>query len=110
MIHRINGFFFFGSANIVAETLENVGASTRGHILDVSQVPFIDSSGAHALSGFVTKARQKHIRVALAGASAHLRHELARYKIGTDDVMFASSVEKAMKALNGGPKSAKPGS
>jgi SulP family sulfate permease len=110
MIHRINGFFFFGSANVVAETLENVGASAKAHVLDVSQVPFIDASGAHALSGFVSKARQKHIQVALAGASAHLRHELARYQIGTKDVVFAGSVEKALKALNDGPKMAKSGS
>jgi SulP family sulfate permease len=107
MIHRINGFFFFGSANIVAETLEHVGTSARGHVLDVAQVPFIDSSGAHALLGFVTKARQQGVAVAIAGASNHLKDEMARYKITGKEVLFASSVEKAVASLNGGPKSAK---
>jgi SulP family sulfate permease len=110
MIHRINGFFFFGSANVVAETLENVGASAKAHVLDVSQVPFIDASGAHALSGFVSKARQRHIQVVLAGASHHLKEELSRYRITAKEVVFAGSVEKALAALNDGPKMAKSGS
>jgi SulP family sulfate permease len=108
MVHRINGFFFFGSAHVVAETLENIGSDVRGHIIDVSQVPFIDASGAHALLGFVTKARQKGISVILAGASAHLKNELSRYGIDAKNVAFAPSAERAMKELNGSPKSAAP--
>lgn len=106
MIHRINGFFFFGSANVVAETLENVGGNARGHIIDVSQVPFIDASGAHALLGFVTKARQRGVVVALAGASNHLREELARYGIAGKDVLFSDSTELALAQIESGPKSA----
>jgi anti-anti-sigma regulatory factor len=72
----------------------------------VSQVPFIDATGAHALLGFVTKARQKGVSVILAGASAHLKDELSRYGIDAKNVTFAPSAERAMKGLNGGPKSA----
>ena len=55
IIHRISGAFFFGAASAVAATLERINEVPKAFILDFTQVPFVDSSAAHALHGFLKK-------------------------------------------------------
>jgi sulfate permease, SulP family len=102
IIHRISGAFFFGAASAVAATLERINEVPRAFILDFTQVPFVDSSAAHALHGFLKKVASQGAPVYLTGASAHVRRELIRNGIKKPDVRYGQSVESCIAAIKQG--------
>ena len=55
MVYRINGPFFFGAANEVSAVLDRIGQYPREFVLDLSGVPFADTSAAHSLKSFAEK-------------------------------------------------------
>ena len=62
---RIDGPFFFGSAQRLNTVLDRIGAEPKIFILRMGQVPLIDGSGAHALQEFIAKCRQRGTKVIL---------------------------------------------
>ncbi len=102
IIHRISGAFFFGAASAVAATLERINEVPKAYILDFSQVPFVDSSAAHALHGFLKKVASQGAPVYLTGASLHVRRELVRNGIKKPDVHYGQSVEGCIAAIKQG--------
>jgi SulP family sulfate permease len=102
IIHRISGAFFFGAASAVAATLERINEVPKAFILDFAQVPFVDSSAAHALHGFLKKVAKQGIPVYLTGASLHVRRELIRYGIKKPDVRYGQSIESCIAAIKQG--------
>ena len=69
-VFRISGALFFGATAGVSTILDRIGQHPRVFILDFSAVPLIDSTGAHALHGFVHKAaalRHAHLLQRRAG-------------------------------------------
>jgi SulP family sulfate permease len=55
MIYRISGAFFFASTARISQVLERIGELPRVFVLDFSEVPFIDSTAAHALASFANR-------------------------------------------------------
>ena len=45
-------------------------------IIDLSAVPFLDSTGAHVLEGLARKAHRRHVRFTVAGANPEVPHGL----------------------------------
>ena len=102
IIHRISGAFFFGAASAVAATLERINEVPKAFILDFTQVPFVDSSAAHALHGFLKKAASQGAPVYLTGASLHVRRELVRNGIKKPDVRYGQSIESCIAVIKQG--------
>ena len=102
IIHRISGAFFFGAASAVTATLERINEVPKAFILDFTQVPFVDSSAAHALHGFLKKAASQGAPVYLTGASLHVRRELVRNGIRKSDVRYGQSIESCITAIKQG--------
>jgi sulfate permease, SulP family len=102
IIHRISGAFFFGAASAVSATLERINEVPKAFILDFAQVPFVDSSAAHALLGFLKKVAKQGAPVYLTGASLHVRRELIRNGIKKPDVRYGQSVESCIAAIRQG--------
>jgi sulfate permease, SulP family len=102
IIHRISGAFFFGAASAVSATLERINEVPKAFILDFAQVPFVDSSGANALQGFLKKAIKQGAPVYLTGASVHVRRELIGYGIKKPQVHYGKSVESCLAAIKNG--------
>ena len=102
IIHRISGAFFFGAASSVSATLERINEVPKAFILDFAAVPFVDSSGAHALQGFLAKAARHGTPVYLTGASLHVRRELIANGIKKPMVRYGQSVEACIAAIKNG--------
>jgi SulP family sulfate permease len=102
IIHRISGAFFFGAASAVSATLDRINEVPRAFILDFSAVPFVDSSAAHALQGFIRKSNRQHVPVYLTGASLHVRRELISNGIKKPQVRYGHSVESCLAAIHAG--------
>ncbi len=102
IIHRISGAFFFGAASIVSAALERINEAPKAFILDFAQVPFVDSSAAHSLQGFLKKAAKQGTPVYLTGASLHVRRELIASGIKKPDVFYRQSIESCIAAIKQG--------
>jgi SulP family sulfate permease len=95
MVYRIRGPFFFGAASEVAAVLDRMGQFPKVFILDLSAVPFADSTAAHALLSFVKKARKSGTAVYLAGASVGVRHVLFQHGLKPPLGHYSADVETA---------------
>ena len=96
VVYTLTGPFFFGAAAEVAEVLDRIGQTPRMFVLDMSGVPFVDSTAAQSLAGFVRKATRNGTRIVLSGASAGVRRVLDQHEIGEPDVTFTATVADAM--------------
>ena len=102
IIHRISGAFFFGAASAVLTTLERINEVPKAYILDFTQVPFVDSSAAHGLRGFLQKVGKQGAPVYVTGTTPALRRELTRSGIKEPDVRFGKTVEASIAAIKSG--------
>jgi SulP family sulfate permease len=98
MVYRINGPLFFGASGTIATTLERIGLFPKTVILDLSTVPFADSSAASSLRAFVARARHNGAAVYVAGAMPLVRQILARQGLDVPAAHYAPTVAEARLA------------
>ena len=98
VVHRIAGAFFFGASSTVAAVLDRINVTPKAFVLDLAAVPFIDSSGAHSLKGFIGKQRRKGAVVYLAAASPRIRGELKRHGVKPPLALYQPTVEASIAA------------
>lgn len=79
--------------------LDNIGERPRGFVLDLSRVPFIDETAAHALISFFHKAKKRGVRVAVAGIQPHVLHTIVHSGLPRHLVLLAPDFDTAMKRL-----------
>lgn len=70
-VFRFRGPFFFGVVSRLVDTIEGVEGKPRAYILDMTDVPMIDSSGAAALGGVIEHCRKRNIDMLIAGLKGH---------------------------------------
>lgn len=97
LVLGLTGAYFFGSAPIIESVLDRVDARPRHLVVDLSEVPLLDPSGALSLAGFVTRATRQGIDVTITGASRQERQALRAVSL-PDTVAFAQDVEAAVAA------------
>ncbi len=105
-IYRLSGAFFFGAAGAIASLFDRIGDTHEALILDFSSVPFIDSSGAHAIEGLVGKARRRGIEIYFTGTSAAVRRDLIVHGMKPPHVHYKATVILAHAAATGEEKDA----
>src|SRR5262249_8114386 len=81
-VYDINGPFFFGAAEKFKDALAQISRRPRALILDMENVPVIDSTGLRPLTGVVNQARKEGIRVLLADLPATTRYRIAASALG----------------------------
>ncbi|MGW9328853.1 SulP family inorganic anion transporter [Bosea sp. NPDC055594] len=81
--YRISGPLFFGASMSVATVLDRTGPFPARIVLDLSDVPFADSSAAVALRAMIDKAIRHDAKVEILGATAPVRRVLGHE--GIDD-------------------------
>ena len=96
VVYRISGAFFFGAAASIGTVLERIGDAHRNLIIDLSAVPFVDSTGAKTIEGLAHKAARRGVGVYLTGASAGVRRELAAQGVRPPMVRRAPSIDRAL--------------
>lgn len=91
LIYKLSGAFFFGAAHLFAQVSEQLKPHHRAVIFDLSEVPFIDSSGAHMLIQLMTKARKWQVKFWIVGARTLVKHNLQQSGLTGDGVVFAEN-------------------
>ncbi|MBK5934538.1 SulP family sulfate permease [Rhodovulum imhoffii] len=97
IVLRLTGAYFFGSAPVIESVLDRISAQPRRLILDMADVPLLDITGAHSLSGFIRKALDRNMRVTLVGCRAQHRKLLEAADLPAD-AGFAQSVAEARES------------
>jgi SulP family sulfate permease len=77
-VFRFTGPMFFGVASEMLEGLRRLGQRPRAVILRMEGVPYVDSTGAHALETFVRQAKASGTEVWLCGLRRQPLEFLAR--------------------------------
>lgn len=72
-VYDINGPFFFGAAESFKDALRQVHWKPRALILDMGDVPVIDSTGLRALAEVIRQCRAEGILVLLCNLDARVR-------------------------------------
>ena len=68
-VYRISGAFFFGAASTVSAVMERIADQHKAFIVDLSGVPFLDSSGANAMEALARRAHKRGVILILAGGN-----------------------------------------
>lgn len=97
VVYRISGAFFFGAAASVGAVLERISDSHKALVIDLSAVPFLDSTAAKTLEGLARKAERHGVRVSLTGTTRPLRKELFLHGLKPPLVRYEPSLEKAVE-------------
>lgn len=96
VIYRISGAFFFGAASGIGSVLDQISDHHRVLIIDLSAVPFIDSTATHTIEGLVDKAARKGRKVYLTGASKVVLRDLRAHHLQPPKVEIFASVDEAL--------------
>lgn len=104
-IYEIDGPIFFGSADQLDEIDRIVSRKPKVRILRFRNVPFIDSTGLHALEAFHRKCRQGKIRLLVTGLHVQPLNEMVKSDlydlIGADNVFGSTrdAIERARQLI-----------
>ncbi len=97
-IYDIKGPFFFGAAEKFRDQVNHVADRPRVLVLGMRDVPAIDSTGLHALTQLVRRARADGTRVILAGVHAQPMMAIGRSRLLDElgEENLVGSVEEAL--------------
>ena len=96
--YRLSGAFFFGAAATVGSVLDRIAARPRAFVVDLSEVPFLDSTGARSLGLLGQKMARRGGQLFLAGANPEVRAMLAAQHVGEPSVRFHADLAAAQAA------------
>lgn len=104
VVYRLRGAYFFGSAATLARILDRIAETPRVLIVDFSQVPFIDTSGAYSITVLARKLGRRGGRLVVAGAQPDVARIL-RVQAGKHlKLDFHNSVASAVAVVDPAPK------
>ena len=98
-VFRFTGPMFFGVASEMLEALRRAGQWPRAIILRMEQVPFVDTTGAHALETFVRQARGSGTEIWMCGLQRQPLQFLMRMEPRYAGARRASTWQAALKKL-----------
>lgn len=99
VVYRITGALFFGATASIGSVLDQIQDSHRALIVDFSEVPFLDSTGANMIEGLAHKTHKRGVALWLTGTRRDMRRELLAQGLRRPLVRYASSVSAAMAAI-----------
>ncbi|AOO82417.1 SulP family inorganic anion transporter [Bosea vaviloviae] len=89
--YKISGPLFFGASTQVITVLDRIGSYPERIVLDLSGVPFADSSAAVALKAVIDKAKHHGAIVEISGATLAVRRVLLHEGIREPLVAFRNA-------------------
>ena len=103
LVYRITGAFFFGAASTVDMILERIGGHQKTFVVDLSGVPFLDSTAANSMSGLAAGARKHGVRLFITGASVPVRQMLLAHGVREPAVHYRTSIADAVAEAHDAP-------
>lgn len=100
VVYTLRGPYFFGAAAQIGGVLEKIAESPRAFVLDMTEVPLIDSSGAHSFQLLAGRARRRGGQLFLVGLSPDLRRQLESQGIGEPEVRYLPDVAAVDRLLD----------
>ncbi|MFD1911435.1 SulP family inorganic anion transporter [Halodurantibacterium flavum] len=102
-VYRIRGPFFFGAAATAGSVLDRIAARPRVFIVDFSEVPMLDSSGARAIRMLARRMSRPGQTLYLTAVAPGIRHLLEGHGAGEEGVHleFRDSVDVALAEARG---------
>ena len=97
LVYRISGVFFFGAAASIGSVLDRIAETRSDVIVDLSAVPFIDSTAAETIKGLAQKAQRRGLIFTLTGTTHEMRVELFMQGIKPPLAHYETTIEKALK-------------
>lgn len=95
VVYRIRGAFFFGAAASIGAVLDRISDTATALILDLTAVPFIDSTAAAVIDSLGHKMRKRGIPLILIGTTHELRQELLSHELKPPLVRYEPNLERA---------------
>jgi sulfate permease, SulP family len=105
VVYHLEGPYFFGAAAQLGGVLDRIAEAPRALVLDMSMVPFIDSSGARGFHTLAARARPRGGQLYLVGLADPLRRQLETQGIRGPDVQFLPDVAAVDRLLDSGTES-----
>ncbi|MGV6875058.1 SulP family inorganic anion transporter [Pseudochelatococcus sp. B33] len=96
VVSRISGAFFFGAAASVASTLDQIARQPKAYVIDFSAVPFLDSTAAATIEGFVRKGHARGALISISGARPGVRRTLLLHGVRHPLVHFKANARDAV--------------
>ena len=96
VIYRISGALFFGATASIGSVLDRIQDTHKALIVDFSEVPFLDSTGANMIEGLAHKAHRRDVTLWLTGASRDIRRAFITHGLRKPLVRYAANVEDAI--------------
>ena len=100
VVYRLSGAFFFGTASTIGAVLDRIADERKAFVIDVTAVPFIDSTAANVIAGIGRKAGRHGIRVFVTGATPAVRHALLQAGAGRPHVRYLPRIEDAVRVAH----------
>ena len=75
-------------------------SSHRALVVDLSVVPFLDSTAANMLEGLARKAARRNVRLVLTGTTHDVRQELFAHGLKPPLARYERSIDVALRKLH----------
>jgi len=96
IVYRISGVFFFGASASIGAVLERIGGNARILVIDFTQVPFLDATGANVIESLAIKARKLGIKLIISGASRVVKRDMITHGLRKAGLIFAKDIDTAL--------------
>jgi SulP family sulfate permease len=93
LIYRLHGPVFFGSAAQIGGVLDRIADRPRRFVVDFSDVPMIDSSGARSFEVLARKLHRKGGQLCVLGARPQVRRVLLAQGLREPEVRYLADLE-----------------
>jgi SulP family sulfate permease len=93
LIYRLHGPVFFGSAAQIGGVLDRIADRPRRFVIDFSDVPMIDSSGARSFEVLARKLHRKGGQLCVLGARPEVRRVLLAQGVREPEVRYLVDLE-----------------
>jgi SulP family sulfate permease len=97
VVYHLRGAYFFGAAATLGAVLDRIAERPRAFVIDFSDVPFIDSTGARSFDLLAHKMARAGGKLVIAGASPEVRKMLLAQGAREPHVAYRGSVADAMQ-------------
>ncbi len=102
VVYRITGAFFFGATALIGSVLDRIADSRRALVLDLSAVPFLDSTAANAIGGLAHKTARRGNALYLTGTNHEQRRALFAHGVKPPLARYERRIEDAVAAARAG--------
>jgi len=101
IIYRISGVFFFGAAASIGAVLDRISGESRIMVIDFSQVPFLDATGANVVESLSVKTRKMNITLIISGASRSIKRDMIAHGLRRSRLLFVKDIDTVLARYGG---------